>query len=255
MTNRSSDGDAAQRVPLWRIVTPLIAGLAIALVGTTYYYFGPRLADVAGDTPRPSAREDVNRMRIGDRAFAIPENFTVYPRDRASGARAAVHLYAALPDFEGYGDAPRRIFAGVDASTALVRWRLFETAAPMDERALFEIALKPILQPEATDDAPGLMRFTLLADVDERRAALADQDVFAGETENGEFVVLRCDRARPGRPEPICTRQTRWSDAVGLGYRFHRNRLADWARVEAGVRDLAARFDVGAIQDLRDDVN
>lgn len=254
-TNRTQGGDAPQRIPLWRVIAPLAAGLLIALAGTAYYYFGPRLADVAGDTPRPSAREGVNRIRIGDRVFAIPENFTVFPRDRSPGARKTVHLYAALPDFEGYGDAPRRIFTGVDVAPNLVRWRLFATDQPLDERAHFEHALKPILQAAATSDAPGLTHYVLRADVDERRAALATQDIFAGETADAVFVVLRCDQPRPNRPEPTCSRHAYWRDAVALGYRFHRSRLNTWPQIEAGLRRLAAQFDVGAAGEPRGAIN
>lgn len=235
-----------KRDPLWWYVAPVLVSVIVAVAGAAYFYFGPSIDDIAGDTARPTARETPVDLAVGDRLFRVPVNYTVFPRDRRDGAREDVQLYGAYPDLDPYGDAPRRIFFDEDPSSDLVRFWVAERRLRVPEARLVDEILKPGLTPlEPPAEAGDLEHYAAAAQPGAITASYAGDDLFVGRTEDG-VILLKCERVSdPDAPPAQCRRDALWSGGADFGYAYDRRLLRRWREIDARVRTLLEIFDVG----------
>lgn len=242
---RDIEPSGLKRDSLWVFIVPAVIGVILAVGGAAYYYFGPRLRDIAGDVAKPTARRDLVDLTVGARTFRIPMNYTVFPRDRRPGEKSEVHLYGAIPDLDPYGDAPRRVFFDEDPSADLVRFWIKTRALRVEESRLIAMALERALDDLGpAQDAPDLRRHRVGSQTPGPWRGYAGDDLFIGRTDIGA-VLIRCEppAAEPNDPPAQCRRDALWSETVDYGYAFDRRRLPNWRSIDARVAELIAVFD------------
>ena len=249
MTNREFYGEEVKTESSWAGPARILFITLILAGGFLYYYFGPRVEDIQGTNPRASALTRPISMTIGVDRFVIPENYTVFTRNRRGGVQDNVEMYAVLPSFDGYS-LPRQLdFESNDPNSPVVYFSLFDPVKVaqeegqisdevVSERAKFErVYLPTIANPKGEPWRFGLTHYKL-----SDSWAGADEDLFVHENSDGSLVIFRCLQAVSTMPSPWCRRDTYLSSSLGLSYRFKRSRLGDWRDIDEGVMNLVKRF-------------
>ncbi len=214
------------------IITLVLAG------GFLYYYFGPTVDDLQGNTPVASPSTVPIELTVGGVKFSIPENFTQFPRVRHGGVRENVALYGMLPDLDPYTLATEVIFEANDAKSPIVHFQIESYRAPLSEPERFKRIYLPRLEnPEGQPGPVGLTHYTFLAGT-----GYSEEDLYVERFDNGEMVVLRCTRQTSKLLYPNCRRDMRLTETVGLSYRFKRERLEEWKQIDRIIRDQVYAF-------------
>ena len=65
--------------------------------------------------------------------------------------------------------------------------------------------------------------------------------MFVGMTESGAIVLL-CTKLAPGVAAPSCLRDMPLGEGLSLSYRFRRAHLAEWRKIDSGIRARVASF-------------
>lgn len=225
-------------------ITLILAG------GFVYYYFGPSVEDLQGNSPRAStSREPVTVSVAGD-TFIIPQNYTQFSKTRRGGAQDTVELFAILPDFEGFTIAHQDDFEGNSENSPVVHITLQDLHAParrfqdqtlnqrMTEREKFERIFLPLaVDPKGDSARYGFTRYRLT-----KTWGGADEDLFVHEASDGGIVLFRCLQNVPSMPSPWCRRDVMLTDRLTLSYRFKRSRLSEWREIDDNVTKLIATF-------------
>lgn len=222
----------------WRYPAIIIVLTLILSGGVAYYYFGPSLQDLSGDTPQASARETPIHMEISESRFVIPENFTQYPRARRGGPRDSISLYAVFPSFDPYLVRHDRHFFENDPENPIIYFEIHLARLPLTEAERVEQIYLERLSGEAGEELGfGLTQFAFADD-----SSYADEDLFLGEDENGQVVAIICTEVSSVVPSPNCRRGLELSDGLRLSYRFKRAHLDRWREINSGLVGLIDSF-------------
>lgn len=225
--------DSPWTYPLIIIVLTIILSGAVA-----YYYFGPSISDLRGDTPEASTRETPIHMRIGTTDYVIPENYTQLPRDRRGGARDSVALYAVFPTFEPYSVRNDRYFIENESDNPIIYFEIHLARLPMTEAQRIEMIYRENLaEGQGEELGFGLTQYAFAGD-----SSYADEELFLGETADGQVVAILCTKLSNMVPSPNCRRDVELPDGLLLSYRFKRAHLDQWLEITNGVGNLVGSF-------------
>lgn len=229
-------------------ITLILAG------GFVYYYFGPSVEDIQGNSPKASTSREPVIVSVAGEQFTIPQNYTQFMKTRRGGVQDKVDLYAILPDFEGFTIAHEDEFEGNSSNSPIVHIELGDLAVEskevpnhqltqrMTEREKFErIYLPLVVDPKGEPARYGFTRYRLTD-----KWAQKDEDLFVHEASDGGVVLYRCLQPVATMPSPWCRRDVMLTDRLGLGYRFKRERLSDWRDIDRGVTRLVETFRHGS---------
>jgi hypothetical protein len=216
----------------------LVLITAVIGVGIFFYLTGPTVQDIAGTAPSPTASAEPVDLRVDGIAFRIPAFYTENRATRAGGDQDEVHLHVLLPDLHPWTLTDAAAFASNARDARVVHFVLKPDRQPMTEDQRFERALRP--QTANQDGVPGpyggtQFDFTPGLGYD-------DTQIFTARLDAKTLMVLRCDKIGDPSSGPICIRQMRTPDGVGLTYRFKRAHLAEWQTVDSGITKLVAGF-------------
>ena len=240
---QSFGGEEIKEESSWRY--PLLIFLATLSLSVVFlfYYLGPRLDDIAGDTPKPTISDETIAMQIGDVALAIPANHTVFPRARRGGERQFVALYALWPNMSPYSPGRRRDFTENAPNTRRIDIHLESIPLNYTETQRFERIYLPLT--ENSDGEPtsiGLTRYTFQESrPDTPQNAYRDEELFVARTDNGA-VVFRCFRELEHIKSPDCRRDLTLPSGLSVTYRFKRPHLDRWRDIDAAVQSFIAEL-------------
>ena len=231
----------------WTLPFTIIGVTLLLSFGFLYYYFGPTLSELAGDTPDPSASDELIRMSIGNIDFQIPTSYTRFPRARRGGERSSVSLYALLPNLESYSGDQRDIFEGNEADSPVIYFEIGVHQSTLEEsEMLTRIYLDNVNDIEGRVGPYGLTAYEF-----SDTSGYKDEDLFVFEDESALPVVIRCFRETDLIPSPHCRRDMRLSETLSLTYRYKRPWLAQWRDINDKIQAFVMSLTVEPTSQLR----
>ena len=177
-------------------------------------------------------------LSVGEMKFAIPANYTVFPRDRRGGERDEIWLYALWPTLSGYAPSRRDDFVENAPDTRRVDILIAARTSPFTERERIDI----LYMPQTVDRRGARTPYQLIKyEFREQRANVptngySGTELYLGEDEKKNIVALFCIKEQEGLPSPECWRELEISPGVSLTYRFKRPYLAEWRTIDGEVR-------------------
>lgn len=238
MTDTQQDDSELKEDSPWTYPMIIIGVLLLLSGAVLYYYFGPSLADIRGDSPQASARSTPILMQIGNNAFVVPEHFTQYPRARRGGPRDSVSLYAVLPELGPYSLRHDQAFFTNEADNPVVYFQIALNRQPMTEAERVSLLYFDSLESGEGEEMPfGLTFYRFRSN-----SSYADQDLFLRVDDEGNVVALICSRASELVPSPNCRRDLEIAGDLTVSYRFKRAHLEEWEMIDAGLQQLIESF-------------
>lgn len=242
MTNYGIGGEEVKQESSWRYPLGIFLATLVLCAIFLYYYVGPSVDELGGNVPSPAISEEPIAITVGDLAFAIPANYTVFPRDRRGGARDEVWLYALWPTLSGYAPSRREDFIENAPDTRRIDILVATRTSPHTERERIDILYLP-----ATTDRRGARTPWQLIKYEfkEQRANVptsgyAGTELYLGEEGEGDVLAIFCFKERDDTPSPECWRELELNSGVTLTYRFKRPYLAEWRKIDQEVRAFVA---------------
>ncbi|HNR77849.1 MAG TPA: hypothetical protein PKM48_12015 [Parvularculaceae bacterium] len=233
-------GEEVRQESSWRYPLGIFLATLILCAIFLYYYVGPSVDELGGNVPSPAISEEQVALTVADLNFAIPANYTVFPRDRRGGARDEVWLYALWPTLSGYAPSRRDDFVENAPDTRRVDILIAARTSPFTERERIDI----LYMPQTIDRRGARTPYQLIKyEFKEQRANVptngySGTELYLGEDENKNIVALFCIKDQDGLPSPECWRELELSPGVSLTYRFKRPYLAEWRKIDDEVRSF-----------------
>ena len=237
----SMGGEEVREESGWRypflifIATLVLSGFVL------FYYFGPSPDELAGDVPRPSVSGEAVVINVGDLSFQVPENHTVFPRDRRPGVRVSLALYAAWPRMDGYTPSRRTDFIENNANARRIDVLIEENNTPFDEQQRLEILyMQHVTEAGGVPSDHGLTRYEFTTASSLTPAAgFEDRIMYVGTGEDGARAVIFCDdHADEELIPPDCFRIYDLTEDVWVRYLFKEVYLPEWRRIDASVQEF-----------------
>jgi hypothetical protein len=214
-------------------VTACLSALVLA------YYFAPTPAALTEESPAPTDATRPVSLTVGPLTLRIPANYILRASARLGGAVEALDMAGTLPNFEGYTLGTAREFTGNDADSTVVMFTLATKKSVLPEQERVDRIY--MHQVQDARGAPGpyeLRQYAFRAD-----SGYREEELFVGAGDAGP-VVLICNKLNPNVASPNCLRDTPLANGLTLSYRFKRGHLADWRKIDTGLRALIERFTV-----------
>ncbi len=247
-SNYGIGGDEVREESGWRYPLLIFIATLILSAFVLAYYFGPSADELAGDVPRPSVSENAVTINVGNLSFEVPENHTVFPRDRRPGVRESLALYAAWPRMDGYTPSRRSDFIENRANSRRIDILIEENNTPFDEKQRLEILYKQhVTEAGGVPFEHGLTRYEFgTASNLTPAAGYQDRIMYVGRNEAGEEVVLFCyDHADEDLIPPDCFRIYDMTEDVWVRYIFKEVYLPEWRRIDSAVQKFVAELQNG----------
>lgn len=211
---------------MWRVFW-IFAGLAIISVAISVAgrYAGRAIA-MAGHTDDRSVAEVV----IGNNVIAAPRNMIRFAAARRDGIAPKLDLYMRWPALDGYSDAARDDFNHAAGAPSIIFASLTESAMSRDMSGRYEPIYAHLTRP--SEDGPAglqIRRFTEASGYVNEVLVVDDAEVPA------PFVARCLDGPAAAQSLAPCERDVHVGDGLSLTYRFPREMLRDWRRLEASV--------------------
>jgi hypothetical protein len=203
--------------------------LAISVGGK---WLGRSIA-LAGHTDDTTLREIV----IGNNVIAAPANTIRFDRQRRDGLADRLDLYLRWPGLDGYSNAARDDFNQAKGGARRILFLSFEERImSRDMSGRLEPIYASMLVRPGTEGPGG----TTLYAFDDKSGYLNEVLAVAARPD-GEVFVARClvgeSAAESLAP---CERDIHLGDNLSLSYRFPRELLGDWQKLDAAIRAKAA---------------
>jgi hypothetical protein len=244
MTNYGIGGEEVKRESSWRYPLGIFLATLILCAIFLYYYVGPSVDELGGNVPSPAISEEPVAIKIGGENFAIPANYTVFPRDRRGGDRDEVWLYALWPTFSGYAPSRRQDFVENAPDTRRVDIMIGVRTSPFTERERIDI----LYLPQTTDARGARTPYQLIKyEFKEQRSNVptsgyAGNELYLGEVGEGEIAAIFCMKQREDLISPECWRELELGPDVTMSYRFKRPYLAEWRKIDEEVRAFVGKL-------------
>lgn len=232
------DGGATEE-PSWAIpvVVFLVTGLLSLLM--LAYYLSPSLSEIMGTAPDPSDDKKPIELKIADKTFVIPANFTRFAAARRGGTQERVSMYALLPKFQPYTPSTASAFEDNTAQSSVIHFDLSVVTSQFGERERFEKIYKRLVNdPEGVRGPHGFRKYVF-----SESSGYKDEDLFVWTSQKDEIIVLRCFKATEIIASPTCRRDMSFSDQIDLKYRFKRSHLSRWKDIDRGMVSLVEQFE------------
>ncbi|MCB2112962.1 MAG: hypothetical protein KDD85_05375 [Parvularculaceae bacterium] len=236
--NGIGGGEEVRQESSWRYPLGIFLATLILCAIFLYYYVGPSVDELGGNVPSPAISEEPVALSVGEMKFAIPANYTVFPRDRRGGERDEIWLYALWPTLSGYAPSRRDDFVENAPDTRRVDILIAARTSPFTERERIDI----LYMPQTVDRRGARTPYQLIKyEFREQRANVptngySGTELYLGEDEKKNIVALFCIKEQEGLPSPECWRELEISPGVSLTYRFKRPYLAEWRTIDGEVR-------------------
>ncbi|MEM9232652.1 MAG: hypothetical protein AAGA69_00255 [Pseudomonadota bacterium] len=234
-------GDEVKQESSWRYPLIILFATLILCVIFLYHYVGPDVDEIQGNKPRPTISEELIDISVGDIDLRVPANYTVFPRDRRPGERELLTLFSSWPRMEGYAPSRRNDFIENEADARRIDLLIGLKQMPFNEEQRLDI----LYLPQTVDSAGspyehGLTRYTFKQGTPENPASgYSDREMLIGETASGETAVFFCyPESENGAVPPECFREYDLTETVSVKYYFKRPYLAEWQRIDEGVKRL-----------------
>jgi len=214
----------------------VFAGLALLSAGVSVggKWLGASIA-MAGHTDDASEREIV----IGNNVIAAPANTIRFERQRRDGVAERLDLYFRYPQMDGYSRD-----AAADFNNARgVRNIVFVTFEPRvmsrDMSGRFEPIYRALIAGTPQTGPAGLAVYGF----DSKSGYLNESLLVAQRPGESTPYVARC-MTGAGAEESLapCERDVLVGDELSLSYRFPKELLPDWQRLDAAVAATATRM-------------
>lgn len=244
MTNYGIGGEEVRQESSWRYPLGIFLATLILCAIFLYYYVGPSVDELGGNVPSPAISEEPIAIDVASMKFAIPANYTVFPRDRRGGERDEVWLYALWPTLSGYAPSRREDFIENPADTRRIDILIAERTSPFSERERIDI----LYMPQTIDTRGARTPYKLIKyEFKEQRANVptsgyAGAELYLGEVAKKEIAAIFCMKERDDVMSPECWRELELGPDVTLTYRFKRPYLAEWRKIDAEVRAFVERL-------------
>lgn len=223
--------------PGWLI--PLtVLGVTVLLSGVVLlYYLAPRPTTLIQGHASPTPTTELIKVSVADLSFRIPANYIRQRSARRGGALEQVPLFAAMPDFRGYGESDAAAFVGNAADSPIIYILLHEEQLKLnDAERLRRIYLSYVRNRQGRTAPFGLTQYIF-----KDNSGYRGEDLFVGRFGAG-LIVLRCERLSADLVSPNCLRDSRLAGRVYLSYRFKRSQLSRWREISSGVEMLVRSF-------------
>lgn len=234
-------GDEIKEESSWRYPLVIFFSTLILCAIFLYHYVGPGYDEIQGTTPKPTISEEQISLTVGDVAFQVPANYTVYPRDRRGGARDSLTLYVLWPTMNGYTPARRSEFIDNDPDTRRIDIIVDQRSSVFSE----ERRLQTLYLPHTVDKAGqqsdyGLVKFEFKsggAGEDMQTNGYSDKDMFVAEDADGGTIVLFCFKENDVNViPPECWREFDFSKGTTVRFMFKKAYLPEWQKINAEVQ-------------------
>ena len=212
----------------------VFAGLALLSAGVSLAgkWLGTSIA-MAGHTDDPSLREVV----IGNNVIAVPANVIRFDQARRDGIASRLDLYLRYPEMDGYSEAARDDFNHTGANKNIVFLSFEQQMMSRDMSGRFA----PIYSALITQPGIAGPGGTTVYGFNEKSGYLNEVLAVGPPQSGGAPFVARClvgeSAAESLAP---CERDIHVGDNLSLSYRFPRELLGDWRKLDAAIRAKAA---------------
>ena len=207
----------------------LSAGLSVA-----GKWLGASIA-MAGHTDDVSIREVV----IGNNVITAPANAIRFERQRHNGVASRLDLYLRYPQMDGYSREAAADFNKADGGGNIVFVSFEPRMMSRDMSGRFEPIYRSLIVEPATPGPAGLADYRF----DEKSGYLNESLLVGRQPNRDNPYVVRC-LTGIGAAESLapCERDIQIGDELSLSYRFSRELLPDWQRLDAAVMEKAAQM-------------
>jgi len=191
---------------------------------------------LAGHTDDPTVREIV----IGNNVIAAPANTIRFDRQRHDGVATRLDLYLRWPQLDGYTNAARDDFNNANGTRTILFLSFEERIMSRDMSGRLEPIYAPMLVRPGQPRPGGITLYAF----DEKSGYLNEVLAVAGENTGAPFVA-RC-LAGDSAAESLapCERDIHLGDNLSLSYRFPRELLGDWEKLDKAIRAKAAAMSI-----------
>lgn len=224
--------------PVWILPVFALGALGVAFLAVSNYYFAPSTYALTGVVPDGTESGQTLEIEVAGEAFAVPERYVRFPRQRHDGATDRLSLHALLPDMKGFSQRDARSFQDFSPFSRLIHLELYKTAnvLPADRR-LTEVYEEAGATPAGQPIDSGLTPYALPAGSKLRAAEL-----YTGTDMDGRTAIITCDLPGSGDLSASCMRTLLIGDDLALSYRYKKSNLPDWAAIDTNALSLVASF-------------
>ena len=231
-------GMEARQDSSWTLPLTILGVTLLLSGGFLYYYFGPSLRELRGDTPDPSASTAPISMLIGETELVVPTNFTRFPRSRRDGRRQTVALYALLPGLTPFTTEDAEKFDSNQPDSAVLYFDISTHSSALSE----EERLERVYKLNVTDPLGREGPFGLTAYDFKENTGYESEDLFVFNEDGRPPIVIRCFKETEIIPSPHCRRDMQIGDQLSLSYRYKRPWLAQWRSIDLSLQKLVQSF-------------
>lgn len=213
----------------------VFAGLAViaGLILLAGRHFSGMIA-MAGNTEDTTIREIVT----GNNVFHVPSNMIRYERQRADGAQDKLELYVRWPDMTGYKRVHADDFNNASGRHNIVFLTFQEQIMSRDMSGRVEPIYRDLIIEPGIAGPGGLTMHGF-----KEKTGYLDELLVLGSRKGEPPFAARCLAGEAARQSmAACERDVHVGDHLSLTYRFSRDLLADWRRLDAGVVSLANKL-------------
>lgn len=216
---------------IWRVFFIFSALALIALAISAAGRFAGHSISMAGHTDDTSLAEIV----VGNNVLAAPRNMIRFEQARQGGVAPRLDLYMRWPDLTGYTDAARDDFNHAPGKKSIIFVSVTEAMMSRDMSGRYEPIYSELTE-ASTDEAPkGLVmrRFT-------EKSGYASEVLYVGDQPGRTPFVVRClEGEAAAQSLAPCERDIHVGKDLSMTYRFPRELLGDWNRLDQAMGRLA----------------
>ncbi|MFP1631342.1 hypothetical protein ACLB6G_06355 [Zhengella sp. ZM62] len=208
----------------------LLVSLAIYVAGKHY----GRAIAMAGHTDDTRIREIV----MGNNVLHVPSNMIRNPWQRTDGSWPQLQLYARWPDMTGYSHEHAGAFNNTGERGTLVFLTFQERMMSRDMSGRVEPIYNELIIRPGIEGPAGLT----MHGFQEKTGYLGELLVLGKRAGQAPFAA-RCLAGEAAREAiAACERDVHVGDNLSLTYRFSKDMLGEWRRLDAAVLALARRL-------------
>ena len=176
-------------------------------------------------------------LSVGENALALPANVLRFENQRKNGVYERVDAYFTWPGLEGYSRTNHRSFNQIENAGQLVFLTLAGQTMPLDMSARLEPVYGRLTQKRTPVAQGGLT--VLEFDADSRYAG---ELLYVGARAGQPPFVVRClkDDHLPAGSRS-CMRDVNIAPGLTMTYRFSRDLLAEWQRLDEAINGFVGR--------------
>ena len=191
------------------------------------------LVVVTANMPSRKANAGAGSIRnVNGNRIALPSNTIRYEKQRRGGEHERIDAYFTWPELEGYTHTNRNQFNDIGNSQNLVFLSLSARTMPMDMSARIESVYSRLTDAGNQSKQSGLLAYAF--DTDTRYAG---EILYVGARDDEPAFAVRClkDDGMPAGAHS-CLRDINVGRNLSVTYRFSRDLLPQWRRLDAAVQ-------------------